>query len=64
MFSGFSKTAFTIEKIALFAPMPIASVATAASVKLGFCRNMRKDCFSSPKKARIGSTLLFTSNMD
>ena len=33
--TGFSNTALTTEKIAVFAPMPSARAATAAIVKLG-----------------------------
>jgi hypothetical protein len=39
--SGRSRTAFTTLKIALLAPMPTASVATATSVKPGAWRSRR-----------------------
>jgi hypothetical protein len=32
-----------IEKIAVLAPIPSASAATAAMLKPGLCRNMRKE---------------------
>jgi hypothetical protein len=35
----FSSTPFTTEKMAVFAPMPSASVTTATSVKPGFFTN-------------------------
>src|SRR5439155_7684992 len=40
--SGRSKTALTTLKIAVFAPMPSASVSTATAVKPGFFSNWRK----------------------
>jgi len=39
--NGFSKTAFTTLKIAVFAPMPNASVSTAIKVKPGCFINIR-----------------------
>lgn len=39
--SGRSRTASTIEKMAVEAPMPSMSVASAAAVKPGACRSMR-----------------------
>jgi hypothetical protein len=39
--SGRSRTPFTTEKIALFAPIPTASVPTTANVKLGRRVNAR-----------------------
>ncbi len=39
--NGFSSTAFTMEKIAVLAPMPSARAATAASVKPGLFRKER-----------------------
>src|SRR6266516_2959447 len=40
--SGRSKTALTTLKMAVFAPMPSASVSTATAVKLGFFNNWRQ----------------------
>src|SRR5213083_2404323 len=40
--SGRSTTAFTMLKMAVFAPMPRASVRAATAVKPGFFRSMRK----------------------
>src|SRR5437762_3959341 len=49
--SGRSKTALTMLKIAVFAPMPSASVRIAITLKLGCFRSMRKayriSCFTS-----------------
>jgi 16S rRNA C1402 (ribose-2'-O) methylase RsmI len=36
--AGLSKTVLTTEKIAVFAPIPSASAATAAIVNAGLCR--------------------------
>jgi hypothetical protein len=41
--TGFRRTALMIEKIAVLAPIPSASAATAAMLKPGLCRNMRKE---------------------
>src|SRR4051812_15032016 len=51
--TGFSSTAFTTEKIAVLAPMPSVSAATAASVNAGLCANMRSDCLRSRMKDSI-----------
>src|SRR4051812_49141749 len=50
---GFSSTALTTEKIAVLAPMPSVSAATAARVKAGLCANMRSDCLRSRRKDSI-----------
>ena len=42
--SVFSSTALTTEKIAVLAPIPRASAATAASVNPGLRRNRRSEC--------------------
>ena len=47
--SGLSSTVFTTEKIAVLAPIPSMSAATAAIVNPGVCRNMRSECFRSRK---------------
>src|SRR3954471_11135392 len=51
---GLSSTALTTEKIAVLAPMPSVSAATAARVKAGLCANMRKECFKSFTNASMG----------
>src|SRR5215204_2334907 len=51
--SGFNSTALTTEKIAVVAPMPSVSAATAASVNAGLCRNMRSECVRSLRKASM-----------
>ena len=53
--TGFSSTALTTEKIAVFAPMPSARAATAAIVKLGLCRNVRSEYFRSRKNVSMRS---------
>src|SRR2546423_9287058 len=45
--SGLSRTALTTVKMAVFAPMPSASVSTATAVKPGFFSNWRKANFKS-----------------
>src|SRR5215831_10310997 len=45
--TGLRRTALTTEKMALFVPMPSASAATAASVKVGLFRNICNECFRS-----------------
>src|SRR5207249_9281147 len=45
--NGRNKTPFTTLKMAVFAPMPSASVSTATAVKPGFFRNCRKANFKS-----------------
>jgi hypothetical protein len=45
--AGLSKTVLTTEKIAVFAPIPSASAATAAIVNAGLCRNIRSECLRS-----------------
>src|SRR2546430_175526 len=45
--NGRNKTAFTTLKIAVFAPMPSASVSTATAAKPGFFRSWRKANFRS-----------------
>src|SRR5215204_4408064 len=45
--------AVTTEKIAVLAPIPSVSAATAASVNAGLCRNMRSDCLRSLRKASM-----------
>src|SRR5258708_37723651 len=52
--TGFSSTAFTTEKIAVLAPMPSVSAATAARVNAGLCANMRSECFKSFTNASMG----------
>jgi len=47
MATGFSSTALTTEKIAVFAPMPSVSAATAATVNAGLCTNIRRECLRS-----------------
>ena len=49
--SGLSTTALTTEKIAVLAPIPSVSAATAAAVKPRFCQNIRRACFTSARKA-------------
>src|SRR5687768_8586283 len=51
--SGLKSTAFTTEKMAVLAPMPKASAATAVMVKLGLCRNMRSACLRSLRRVSI-----------
>ena len=51
--TGFSNTAFTIEKIAVFAPMPSASAAMAVAVNALLCLNIRMECFRSLKNVSI-----------
>ena len=51
--TGFNKTAFTTEKIAVFVPIPSANAASAATVKAGFFPNIRSECFRSLKKASM-----------
>ena len=58
--SGFSSTVLTIEKIAVFAPIPSASPATAVMVKPGLLRNMRIECFTSAEKASIRELLMLS----
>ena len=48
--TGFSSTALTTEKMAVLAPMPSASAATAAAVKPRLCPNIRSECRRSLKK--------------
>src|SRR5438552_12112839 len=45
--SAFSNTALTTLKMAVFAPIPSASVSTATAVKPGFLSNWRKANFKS-----------------
>jgi hypothetical protein len=47
--TGRNSTAFTTEKIAVFAPIPSVSAASAASENAGFCTNIRSDCLRSLK---------------
>src|ERR1039457_6258239 len=47
---GRRMTVFTTVKIAVFAPMPMASADTAVMVKLGLRRNMRNECLRSARK--------------
>src|SRR5580704_28237 len=47
--SGLSRTVLTTEKIAVVAPMPSASAATAAMVNPGLRTSARKACFNSFK---------------
>src|SRR5262245_2801380 len=51
--TGLSSTAFTTEKIAVFAPMPRASADTAAAVNPRLCQNIRRDCRRSLRKLSI-----------
>ena len=51
--AGFSRTESTTEKIAVLVPMPSASAATAAAVKPGLCRNVRKECFRSCRRVSM-----------
>ena len=50
--SGFSSTAFTTVKIAVFAPMPRASADTAAIVNPGLLMNRCSACFTSFQRSR------------
>src|SRR5687767_15118043 len=52
--TGFRRTALTTEKMAVLAPMPSVSAATAASVKAGLCANIRTECLRSLRKASMG----------
>ena len=45
--TGRSSTALTTEKMAVLAPIPSVSAATAASVNAGLCRTIRSDCLRS-----------------
>src|SRR6476646_1757942 len=45
--TGFSRIAFTTEKMAVLAPMPNVSAATAARLNAGLCTNIRSACFTS-----------------
>src|SRR5262245_19396588 len=45
--TGFSSTAFTTEKIAVFTPIPSARAATAATVNAQLCRNIRRQWCTS-----------------
>src|SRR2546430_844219 len=40
---GLRRTALTIEKMAVFRPIPMASAATAVAVKPRFCQNSRRE---------------------
>ena len=51
--SGFSRTAFTTLKIAVFAPIPSVSTASAEIVKPGFLRSTRIAWVSDWRKSRI-----------
>src|SRR6202030_1038674 len=51
--TGFNRTASTMEKIAVLAPIPRVNAATAVKVKLGVWRNIRSECFTSFRKASI-----------
>ena len=51
--TGFSNTALTTVKIAVFVPMPSVSAATAAIVKPGLRLNNRSECATSLKKVSI-----------
>jgi hypothetical protein len=53
--TGRSSTALTTEKIAVFAPMPSVSAATAASANAGLCANTRTDFLRSRKNVSMGS---------
>src|SRR5713226_4019340 len=55
--SGFNKTAFTTLKIAVFAPIPSVSTASAESVKPGFLRSTRTAWTSDRRKSLIGDLL-------
>ena len=50
---GLSTTAFTTEKIAVLAPMPSVSAATAVAVKPGLSRNILSACFRSWRRVCI-----------
>ena len=52
--AGFSKTEFTIEKIAVFAPIPIVSAVTAAAVNPGLCRKRRREYWTSWRSVSMG----------
>src|SRR3954469_4094997 len=54
--SVFSSTALTTEKIAVLAPIPRASAATAASVNPGLRRNRRSECRVSLARAANENT--------
>jgi hypothetical protein len=45
--TGFSRTALTTEKTAVFAPIPSVSAAMAVKVKPRFWANIRSECFRS-----------------
>ena len=55
--NGFSSTVLTIEKIAVVAPIPSASAATAVMVNPGLLRNIRIECLASLRKAFIEDRL-------
>src|SRR2546426_11249182 len=55
--NGRSSTPLTTLKMAVFAPMPIASVSTATAVKPGFFSSWRKAYFKSFIRAIYGSEL-------
>jgi hypothetical protein len=48
---------FTMEKTAVFAPIPSARAATAVIVKAGLLRSIRNDCFRSLSKVSNGFIL-------
>src|SRR6476646_6991978 len=57
--TGFSRIAFTTEKMAVLAPMPNVSAATAARLNAGLCTNIRSACFTSLSSvSSIGGFLL------
>src|SRR5882724_7817027 len=53
---GRNRTPSTMEKIAVVAPIPKASISTAVAVKPGDCLNCRKTNFKSRKNERMGGS--------
>src|ERR1051325_4310806 len=51
--SGFNRTAFTTPKIAVFAPIPRVSTASAERVKPGFLRRTRIACVTEARRSRM-----------
>src|SRR5262245_55487479 len=54
--SGFNRTALTTPKIAVFAPIPMVSTASAERVKPGFLRSTRIACVAESRRSRIAPT--------
>src|SRR5580704_9656003 len=55
--SGISRTVLMTEKMAVLAPIPRANAATAAAVKPGLWRSMRKACLRSAARVSMGKSV-------